>query len=334
MTMSASTPPDPDPHAPHVHHEPLAARRVFVAPGRAHRPDDAVLGAAAGDPRAWCPFCAGNESRTPPASLRAPADASLPWRARIVPNRYPVAVDVGGEPDHAAACRAAHGVHDVVVESATHERSVLDVPPEAWRDVWELVRLRLADLAGRGDLAWAGVFKNSGPLAGASLEHLHSQLVGLDLVPPAVAAELAAATAAADPFGDLIAAARGAGRIVRESGGLVALVPNAPRQPLETWIVPVAAEAFFHGTAPDRVAALADLTRWFVGRLAALAPDADYNWWLHQLPFRGHEALARRWHWHLEILPRLTPLAGFELATGCHISVMAPRDAAGLLRDG
>ncbi|MFM7107079.1 MAG: DUF4921 family protein [Planctomycetaceae bacterium] len=332
--MSASPPSDPDPLAPRVHHEPLADRRVFVAPGRAHRPDDAALGAEAGDPRTWCPFCAGNESRTPTASLRVPADESLPWRARIVPNRYPVAVDVGGVPDDAVACRAAHGVHDVVVESAAHERSVLDVAPDAWRDVWDLVRRRLADLSGRGDLAWAGVFKNSGPLAGASLEHLHSQLVGLDLVPPAVAAELAAAAAASDPFGDLLAAARREGRIVREAGNLVALVPNAPRQPLETWVVPTDAEAFFHATRPGRVAALADLTRWFVARLAALAPDADYNWWLHQFPFRGHESLAARWRWHLEILPRITPLAGFELATGCHISVMAPRDAARLLRDG
>jgi len=324
--------PEPGTDIPRIHHEPLADRSVFVAPGRALRPDDSVLGATAGAPRAWCPFCAGNESRTPPASLRAPADESLPWRARIVPNRYPVAVDVG-ERAADSPCRVAHGIHDVVVESAAHERSILALTPDAWREVWDLVRRRLADLAGRGDLAWAGVFKNSGPAAGASLEHLHSQLVGLDLVPPALAAELAAAGVADDPFGALIAAARHDGRIVGESGDLVALVPNAPRQPLETWILPTAAEPFFHATNAARVAALADLTRWFVARLHHLAPQADYNWWLHQLPFTGHDHVAGRWHWHLEILPRVTPLAGFELATGCHISVMTPLDAARRLRD-
>jgi UDPglucose--hexose-1-phosphate uridylyltransferase len=266
--------------------------------------------------------------------LRTPADESLPWRARIVPNHFPVAVDRGAGVAATETRRAAHGVHEVVIEAAAHERSVLAVTPDAWRDVWELVRLRLATLAGRGDLAWACVFKNSGPLAGASLEHVHSQLVGLDLVPPALADELAAAAARTDPFGELVAAARRDGRIVREHGDLVALVPHAPRQPLETWILPTTAEAFFHATTPGRCAALADLTRWFVERLARLQPTADFNWWLHQLPFTGHEALAGRWHWHLEILPRFTPLAGFELATGCHISVMAPDDAARRLRDG
>jgi len=316
---------------PRVHHEPLAGRSVFVAPGRAARPDDAALGAGAGDPRAWCPFCAGGESRTPPESLRTPADPSLPWQARIVPNLFPVAVDRAAAPA-AAPPRLARGVHDVVIESATHERSVLAVAPDAWRDVWELVRRRLAMLAGRGDLAWAGVFKNSGPRAGASLEHLHSQLVGLDFVPPALAEELAAAAARSDPFADLVAGARREGRIVREQGDLVALVPRAPRQPLETWILPSTPEAFFHATTPARCAALADMTRWFVGRLAEMTPEADYNWWLHQLPFAGHDAVADRWHWHLEIMPRFTPLAGFELATGCHICVMPPADAAGRLR--
>ena len=326
--------PAPDPLAPHVHHDPLAGRSVFVAPGRATRPDDDALGAGAGDPQDWCPFCAGNESRTPPASLRVPADAALPWRARIVPNRFPVAIDTGRGSETPGARRAAHGIHDVVIESAEHRRSVLAVEADAWRDVWELVRLRLADLADRGDLAWAGIFKNSGPLAGASLEHLHSQLVGLDLVPEALARELAGAAAAADAFAALVAAARREGRVVREHGDLVALVPSAPRQPLETWILPAEPEAFYHATSPARAAALADLTRWFVGRLADLAPAADYNWWLHQLPFQGHEALVGRWHWHLEIVPRITPLAGFELATGCHITVMTPVEAARRLRDG
>lgn len=320
---------------PRLHHDLLAARHVIVAPRRAARPADADLATAGGGPRDWCPFCAGNESRTPAAVLRTPADPDRPWRARIVPNRFPF---VGGHAAPRAAAgttteRPADGVHEVIIESAAHERSILDLDAAAWRDVWELCRRRLAELAGRDDLAWVTVFKNSGPLAGASLEHLHSQLVGLDFVPPSLAAELAAAAMHADPFAEFLAAAAAAGRIVREAGGVVAVVPPAPRQPFETWLVSGARGAFFHAASGEQVAAVADLTRWFVERLARLVPGADYNWWLHQAPFRPTAASAA-WHWHLEMLPRLSHLAGFELGTGCHVSTLAATDAARRLRGG
>ncbi|NQW48146.1 MAG: DUF4921 family protein [Planctomycetes bacterium] len=325
--------------APHLHHDPLTARTVFVAPQRAERPN-ALEGASFP-----CPFCAGNEPLTPPAVLRAPASPDEPWRSRIVPNRFPIVLDGGGQHAHHAhhensphAASGAHGVHEVVIESAAHVRSILGLDPAAWREVWELCRERLEGLSDRGDLAWAMVFKNSGLRAGASLDHVHSQLVALDFVPPAMQAELAAARTAADPFGDLLRQAVAEDRIVAASGDLVALVPPAPRQPFETWILPRIAEPYFHATAPERVAALAALTQSIIGRLDRLVPDADFNWWLHQPPFAqsgnpaAYEAPAH-WHWHLEILPRINGLAGFELGAGCHITTALPHDSARLLRE-
>lgn len=322
---------------PRVLTDDLSGRTVVVAPGRAGRPDDAALatraGPAAGDgPRSWCPFCAGNEELTPPDLLRAPADRAVPWHARIVPNRYPVTTAAAAGPA-AGADRPASGVHDVVIESARHERSILAVEPGVWRDVWSLCQARIAGLAADAGLAWATVFKNSGGQAGASLEHVHSQLVGLDFVPPAMAAKLAAVGREPHAFADLVARAERDGRIVAEVAGLVALVPPAPRQPFETWIVPRATVPAFRAATVAEVTAVADLTRWFVGRLESLVPGAAYNWWLHDLPFRGHEAVATAWRWHLEILPRLSPLAGFELGTGCHISTLGPAAAARLLRE-
>lgn len=328
--------PSPRHDAPRIHIDPLSGRGVFVAPQRAERPDDAALaaGLTAERPRpeSWCPFCAGNEFRTPPASVRTPDDEALPWRSRIVPNRYPIAVD---ESATAGDGRAAVGVHDVVIEAAAHERSILAVEPAAWREVWDLVRRRLAMLAERDDIAWATVFKNSGTSAGASLEHVHSQIVGLDLVPPAIEAELATLARHADPFGDLLLAARAEDRVIAESSGVVALVPPAPRQPFETWILPTAPESHFHEATPDRVAAVADLTRDLVARLDAVASGADYNWWLHQAPFARAPSAGKpmgRWHWHVEILPRVTQLAGFELGTGCHITTVPAFEAARRLR--
>ena len=325
---------------PRLHHDVLADRTVFVAPRRADRPFD--LDSRGPSPAAACPFCAGNESMTPQESMRLPEGTAAAWHVRIIPNRFPAVEELSSAPGVAAAAgggsRPAHGVHEVVIESPTHVASILGIEPARWRDAWELCRRRLASLADRDDLAWATVFKNSGAAAGASLEHLHSQLIALDFVHPAMQAKLAAAARAADAFGDLLTRAEADERIVAEAGDLVALVPPAPRQPCETWIVPRGPERHFHVTSPARVAAIAALTRQIVGGLDRLVPGAAYNWWLHQAPFdrflAAHAAAAGGWRWHLEILPRLSGLAGFELGTGCHITTASPRDSARRLRGG
>jgi UDPglucose--hexose-1-phosphate uridylyltransferase len=325
---ATTVPHDPphDVHPPRLHHDGLGSRTVFIAPRRALRP---TFTAGAGTE---CPFCAGNETMTPPAVMRFPDAAETPWHVRIIPNQFPVVEHAPGRAAAAAFERPAHGVHEVVVESAAHDCTILALDPSRWRDVWELCRRRLATLAERDDLAWATVFKNSGPAAGSSVDHVHSQLIALDFVPPVVRSELAAAGDDADAFGDLIRRAAAEGRIVAEAGDLVALVPPAPRQAFETWILPRAAEPHFHAASRDHADALADLTRLVIGRLDRLAPGADYNWWLHQAPFDRRTAPSR-WHWHLEILPRLSGLAGFELGTGCHITTAGAEVSARRLRD-
>lgn len=299
---------------------------MFVAPGRATRPHAAELDA--------CPFCAGHEHLAPHESLRFPADPARGWLARIIPNRYPVVVDrPSSDPPEAAGRRAARGVHDVVIESPRHVLSVLDVDPASWVASWCLVRDRLAMLSRRGDLAWGMVFKNSGPAAGASIDHVHSQLVAIDFVPPAVAAAPPDA-AGRDGVAAALEEARHADRVVVERDGLVAFVPRAPRQPFETWIVPREPAPWFHAAADDGAAALAGMSRDVVARLALAAPGADYNWWLLQAPFAPPSTGHGHGRWRLEILPRINPLAGFELGTGCHVCVETPEISARLLRRG
>lgn len=330
----------PDPHRraiPRLCHDPVSGRPVFVAPQRHGKPDDRVLAARLGDaddPLAWCPFCAGNEARTPPDVARAPADPVLPWRARIVPNTFPITVADAQRPDGHGP-REAGGIHDVVIESPRHDRSVLDVSIEGWHDAWQLCRQRLATVADLGPIAWATVFKNSGPKAGASLEHVHSQIVGIDVVPPVIEMEATAIRRDAATFPRLLEAARRDGRCIVERSDLVAIVPPAPRQPFETWIVVGEPESHVHATSAARIAALADLTRDLVARLERLAPGCHFNWWLHQPPFvrtPADERLAAGWHWHLEIVPRLSEFAGFEIGTGCHITTRSAEESAALLR--
>lgn len=326
--------PDKPSRDPRIHHHPLAARTVVVAPRRADRPSDLDAGGTTVGP---CPFCVGQEAQTPPDVLRTPADAAVPWQARIIPNRYPVveATETAAafrQSPHPTS-RAAHGVHEVIIESAAHHRSILEVDAVAWRNVWRLSHQRLAMLDGAPGIAWATVFKNSGPTAGASLEHLHSQLIGLDFVPPVMEAELAAASQPGHSFAAVIEQAAANGCVVAEAGDVVAIIPPAPRQPFETWILPRAPEPFFSAASPERVAAVADLTRHVVARLDAVVPAADYNWWLHQAPYGERAVAVPAWHWHVEILPRLAPFAGFELGTGCHITTLSPEESARRMRE-
>jgi UDPglucose--hexose-1-phosphate uridylyltransferase len=340
--------------APRLLHDALVTRPVFVAPDRAGRPGDIAEPGGHLAPLDRCPFCRGNESLTPPPVLRAPpADPGLPaggpWRSRIVPNQFPIVVGAAPSrdgPPAGGSADYARGVHDVLVESPDHLASITAIDAAGWREAWLLCRDRLRLLAAAPGVAWATVFKNSGAAAGASLVHVHSQIVGLPLVPPTIEAELAAvdpAAPTADVFAGLIESAAAAGRLVAESpAGLVAIVPPAPRQPYETWILPRAPLAFLADAPDAHVMALADLTRWYVGRLESLVPGASYNWWLHQPPFpHSHPGLAAavrgepghsRYRWHLEIVPRINGLAGFELGTGCHASTHLPADCATALR--
>ncbi len=330
-------PPAPDDSPPTIHHDPLSGRDVFIAPRRAARPSD-----LAGMPAGPCPFCAGNEHLTTADLVRWPEPAAGSWKARIVPNRYPVVEpSTAGEPNsqdtngQTAFVTAAHGLHEVVIESPDHVASVLDVPAADWQQVWKLGQRRLGQLAAAEQFSWATIFKNGGTAAGASLEHLHSQLIAIDRVPPTVAAKCQQLAEAPGRFAELLADAAASGRIVSRRGSVIALVPPAPRQPFEVWLVTDAPAAFFHQAGPEEVKAVAELTQCFAAALDHLVPAASFNWWLHQFPFVAAAAvqpLATHWHWHLEIVPRLAPLAGFELGTGCHISTLPPATTARLLR--
>ncbi len=336
LTAASSLPPAAD-RDPLLCRDPLSPTTVFLAPRRNERPielADPRDAATAHEPDRACPFCRGNEQLAPPDVLRLPAGDS--WHARVVPNRYPIV----SEPDGAALgtlgkgaalpTRPARGIHEVLIESPQHDTRVEQIAPQTWGTAWQAAWQRLATLARIPQLRWAMLFKNAGPQAGASLAHVHSQLVGLEFLPQVIEEKTARLHDEPPLHSRVIADAEDDGRLWAEEGGLVAFVPVAARQPFETCIMPRAAEPHFHSTPLESVAAIASLTHRYAQRLSELTDGADYNWWLHQAGF--HEGrLAAGWHWHLEIMPRLTQLAGFELGSGCHICTMPPPHAATLL---
>lgn len=322
---------------PELRIDPIGGRRVYIAEDRAGRPNDFALskeqtvddrgpGAAT---IADCPFCAGNEAATP-HELAAAVDERGQWQLRVVPNKFPAM-------SLAPASESAAGVHEVIIESPRHLLEVTELDVNQLATVLGACRDRLRHWAADGRMAHGLVFKNSGHAAGASLRHIHSQLVATPYVPEAVQRELdSAANFFARQgkciFCDLIERELAADeRIVHRADGMVAIAAYAGRQPLETWILPEEHAPRFDQMADAKLLPLAAMLHGVLRSLAAVLPGAAYNLILHSGPF--HPSGPDPYHWHWEIVPRVAQLAGFELGSGVYINPVSPERAARRLRE-
>jgi UDPglucose--hexose-1-phosphate uridylyltransferase len=231
----------------------------------------------------------------------------------------------------------ATGVHEVIVESSRHVRRTGALSVPQLRGVLSTYIQRLAWWHNEGRFPYALVFKNQGPRAGASLAHLHSQLVALDQVPPLVEAELCRAKRYHRqhrdcPYCRMVADERSAGeRIVLDEGGYVAFCPRASLQPYEVWLLPSTHEPWFERpTRPEAVDRLAGVLHVLVGRLEAVLGEPAYNFMLHTTPW--HDEAEPYGHWRIEVLPRLATFAGLEMTTGIYLNQLSPEHAAPQLR--
>jgi UDPglucose--hexose-1-phosphate uridylyltransferase len=321
---------------PDLRIDPICGRRVYIAEERLGRPNDFVTVEArhatlvdAQAARDACPFCAGHEAATPHSSAEV-HDAQGQWQVRVVPNKFPAV----------SFASAAPGAHEVVIESPSHVAEILDLDASQFASVLSVYRDRLAHWASDGRLRHGIVFKNSGCSAGASLEHIHSQLIALPYVSPNVEAELAGAQQFGAAHGgcifcNTIAQEIAAGeRLVFDDAGYAVLCPYAARQPFETWILPTHHAARFDQTPDAELPGLATAIRGLLLRLASVCRSAGrelaYNLVLHTGPF--DETHAHYYHWHWELIPRTTHLAGLEWGAGVYINPVSPERAARELR--
>jgi len=324
---------------PEFRQDPLSQRWVVIAPERASRPHD--VDQSGGAPRP-CPFCAGGESHTPHESLaiREPGTApdSQGWRVRVVPNKYPGLVDDGSLPQFAAGTTECFGlgVHEVILESPRHLRSTTEQTPSEVAEVLTVYRDRLRTLQADPRWKYATIFKNVGAAAGASLEHLHSQLVVMPVVPQTIQESLIKTREYQAQTGhcyycDLLARELADGRrIVFATPDFVALCPAAARFAYETWLVPRRHAAHFGVVDADDLAHLAGSLLSLLRRLESRLQRPAYNYLLRTAPF--DIGASEHYHWHVEVFPRVTTLAGFELSTDFFINIVRPEDAAADLR--
>ncbi|MBI2462149.1 MAG: galactose-1-phosphate uridylyltransferase [Candidatus Rokubacteria bacterium] len=325
---------------PELRKDPVIGRWVIIATERARRPSDFVPETAKPKGAAECVFCPGNEGKTPPEVL-AYRPHGGPWTLRAVPNKFP-ALQIEGElvPSGEGIYDrlAGVGAHEVIIETPDHAATLATLPEAAVADVFFAYRDRLVDLKKDPRFEYILIFKNHGAAAGASLEHPHSQLIATPILPKMVIEEL---DGAAQYFRykercvwcDIVRQERRDGqRIILDEGGFLALAPFAPRFPFETWVLPAAHQSSYEQIQPNEVEALARLMRRLTGRVNRVLGEPPYNYIIHTAPLR--EGPLQHFHWHLEFMPKLTRVAGFEWGTGFFINPTPPEAAARFLREG
>jgi UDPglucose--hexose-1-phosphate uridylyltransferase len=324
--------------------DPVTGRWVIISTERRKRPSDFRLEPVHVQPDAACPFCEGHEHMTPREILAYRRNGQAPnqpgWDLRVVPNQFPV-LRVEGTLDRQGEGlfdkMNGIGAHEVIIETPKHQESLATMSVDAVEQVLWSFRERVQDLKQDRRFRYIIIFKNHGTAAGASLDHPHSQLIALPIVPREVRDEVDGArqhftSKERCVFCDVIRQDASDGRrVIAENADMIALAPYAPRFPFETWILPKRHQSLFEETPRSECASLARVLGDILRRMNKALVSPPYNLLIHSAPVS--EPAAEFYHWHVEIIPKLTKVAGFEWATGFYLNPTSPEEAAQVLRD-
>ncbi len=336
-----------------LRHDPIQRRWVIVATARGGRPHDFSVIDDRSQEGKFCPFCPGNEHKTPKEILayRDPnTEPNTPgWELRVIPNKFP-ALAIEGELNRQGFGlydkMRGLGAHEVVVETPNHDQHMADMPLEHLVKVIYAYRERLEDLMKDTRFRYVLIFKNWGLTAGASLSHPHTQIIATPITPRTVAIELQSAqdhfrVKERCLFCDMIAQEVASNeRIIQSNNRFLAIAPYASRFPFESFIIPKRHSYSFTEIDDDGIWDLARMLKDILGRLKIYLKDPPFNWLLHTSPNinmtpkrPGYwQTIQFDYHWHIEVIPRLTKMAGFEWGTGFYINPTPPETAAEELR--
>jgi UDPglucose--hexose-1-phosphate uridylyltransferase len=326
---------------PELRRDPVSGRWVIISVERGKRPSDFPVRYHT-KRGGFCAFCEGNEYTTPPEVYAIRPDGSRPntpgWTLRVVPNKFP-ALSMDGE-----TWRVAEGIydkmngvgaHEVIIETPDHNMTLSDLPLKGVEDVLVAFYKRISELEKDERLKYVLIFKNEGDAAGASLEHSHSQLIALPIVPRIVEQEIENARRYFEYkerciFCDIIhQELLTKTRLISENEDFVSIAPFAPPSPFETMILPKRHESSYR---PDsKISLLAEILQRTLKQIDRVLDKPPYNMMIHTAPLRMEKS--EYYHWHIEIKPRLTTMAGFEWGSGFYINPTPPEDAARFLRE-
>jgi UDPglucose--hexose-1-phosphate uridylyltransferase len=330
--------------------DPVLGRWVIMAPERGLRPEKGGQIPEDADLRP-CVFCAGQEYRDPSEIYAVRTPGTLPntpgWQVRVLPNKFPAlrtAGDLVREGVGLHEAMAGVGAHEVIVETPEHAIELADLPTANISAVLGAYRERMLELGRDPRFRYALAFKNKGYRAGATLRHPHSQLIAMPVTPKRVKEELTGARRYYQMEQRCVYCAIieqeahfGRQRVILESPDFVALAPYASHVPFEVWLLPRRHSCDFTSITAAESGALADMLKQLLLRLRAAADDPAFNYFIHTAPFLRPRpgywtTIQHDYHWHLEIIPRLTRPAGFEEGSGSYINPVLPEEATALLR--
>ncbi|MBX7244055.1 MAG: galactose-1-phosphate uridylyltransferase [Candidatus Sumerlaeaceae bacterium] len=329
---------------PELRKDPVTGRWVIIATERAKRPSQ--YGKIEEEKKGgFCPFCPGNEKTTPPEVLSYRPTNTLKdqegWWLRVVPNKFPALLQEGSlkrSADGMYDMMTGYGAHEVLIESPNHEHTYGDLPEEQIQEIIWALRDRVVELRKETRMRYIMIFKNHGREAGASLEHPHTQVIALPIVPKRVQEELSGSSKYYEykercVFCDMIQQEQEDGtRIVMETDNFLSYMPFASRFPFETCIIPKEHSCFFNDIQKNQVVELAAIMKRTFGLIKQALSDPHYNFVIHTTPF-DETGNSPYYHWHIEIMPKLTKVAGFEWGTGFYINPTPPEVATKYLLD-
>ncbi len=331
---------------PQLRQDLVTGRWVAIATERAKRPSSFSRASATPvPPAAQCPFCVGHESMTPPEVMAYRAPGTEPntpgWEIRVVPNLYPAFGPSDIEPitSHVGPYQTMTGVgvHEVLISSPSHGDDFAQLPVSQIEKVVRAYVERFDVHRKNPVIQYVLIINNHGKEAGASLEHPHSQLFGIPLVPFAAREELDGvrryrAKHNRCVYCDILSTEQQAGeRVIMENDWFLVYAPFASRTPFEASILPKWHSPRFETMSSEQQSAFASALHDLTARLFHGLNDPPFNFYIHTAP--THRDAEADYHWHLELLPKLAIAAGFELGTGVMINVATPESAAEYLRN-
>jgi UDPglucose--hexose-1-phosphate uridylyltransferase len=329
---------------PELRKDIITGRWVIIATDRAKRPTDFLRESVEIHGVGFCPFCYGNEAKTPGEVLAygrngGPANGSG-WSVRVVPNKFP-ALGIEGTLDRQGEGifdkMNGIGAHEVIVETPDHRATMASLTEHGVEEVLWAYRDRILDLKKDRRFRYVLIFKNHGEAGGATIEHTHSQLIALPIVPKRVREEVDNSRKYYNEkerciFCDILRQEQESGvRVIAENEDCIVIAPYAPRFPFETWLLPKRHSSAYENAEGPIYTRAAALLRDVLRRLDTVLERPAYNYVIHTSP--SGEETNDHYHWHIEMMPRLTKVAGFEWGTDFYINPTPPEESARFLRE-